>query len=235
MSRPTTLFRAALGAAVLGSALLLAGCGAPAAPVATETPKPDPDFGSIGATPEPLDTGNAVEPTEPAADGFTRLTDDYGVLSLQVPTDWTDVDGSPFTTDDGQEWASIVASTDIAAYSQTYDVSGVEFAGEPMPEGVTPEALQGFLQSITGYFVSDCERIDSDPAYDDGSYVGYQVGFQNCGATDTEGFALVAVDNASTHLVFLRAQIAGEDDPAAVYDVLVRSFLGNIRGADTAN
>jgi serine protease Do len=232
LSRTRTLIRSALGAAVLGTALLLAGCGAPAAPVVTETPKPEPDFGSIGGeTPEPLETGNPVEPTEPAAEGFTALTDDYGVLSLQVPADWTDVDGAPFTTDDGQEWASLVASTDIDTYFQSYSVSGVEFAGEPMPEGVTPEALQGFLESVANYFISDCEQIDSDPAYDDGTYVGYQAGFENCGGTDTEGFAIVAVDEANTHLVFLRAQIAGEDDPAAVYDVLVRSFLANISRA----
>jgi hypothetical protein len=234
LSRTTTLFRSALGAAVLGSALLLAGCGAPAAPVVTETPKPEPDFGSIGGTPEPIETGNTVEPTEPATDGFTALTDDYGVLSLQVPADWTDVDGSPFTTDDGQEWASLVASTDIETYFQSYNVSGVEFAGEPLPEGVTPEALQGFLQSVANYFLSDCDPIDSDPAYDDGTYVGYQAGFENCGGTDTEGFAIVAVDSANTHLVFLRAQIAGDDDPAAVYDVLARSFLANITRAAAA-
>jgi hypothetical protein len=73
VSRSTTLLRAALGAAVLGSALLLAGCGGPGAPVVTETPKPEPDFGAIGGDPEPIETGVPVEPTEPATDGFTQL------------------------------------------------------------------------------------------------------------------------------------------------------------------
>jgi serine protease Do len=231
LSRSTTLLRSALGAAVLGTALLLAGCGAPAAPVVTETPKPEPDFGSIGGDPEPIETGNPVEPTEPATEGFTSLTDDYGVLSLQVPADWTDVDGASFTTDDGQEWASLVASTDIETYFQSYNVSGVEFAGEPLPDGVTPEALQSFLSSVANYFISDCDQIDSDPAYDDGFYVGYQAGFENCGGTDTEGFAIVAVDTGNTHLVYLRAQIAGADDPAAVYDVLAKSFQASISRA----
>lgn len=232
MSRSTTLLRSALGAAVLGSALLLAGCGAPAAPVVSETPKPEPDFGSIGGDPAPIETGDPVEPTEAPTAGFTTLFDDLGKLTLQVPADWTDVDGAPFTTEDGQEWASLVASTDIDTYFQSYNVSGVEFAGEPLPEGVTPDALQNFLDSVANYFISDCDRIDADPAYDDGTYVGYQAGFENCGGTDTEGFAIVAVDVNNTHLVYLRAQIAGEDDPAAVYDVLAKSFLANItRGA----
>lgn len=231
MSRSTTPLRTALGAAVLGSALLLAGCGGPGAPVVTDTPKPEPDFGAIGGDPEPIETGVPVEPTEPATEGFTQLTDDYGVLSLQVPSDWTDVDGSSFTTDDGQEWASLVASTDIDAYFQSYDVSGVEFAGEPLPDGVTPEALQGFLDSIANYFISDCDPIDTDPAYDDGYYVGYQAGFENCSGTDTEGFAIVGVDVNNTHLIYLRAQIAGDDDPGAVYDVLARSFQASISRA----
>lgn len=97
-----------------------------------------------------------------------------------MPAEWTDVDGSPFNTDDGQEWASMVASTDIDTYFTNYKVSGMDFA--------------------------------------------------DCGGTDTEGFAIVAVDNASTHVVFLRAQIAEADDPEAVY-VLASTFQASISRA----
>jgi hypothetical protein len=230
VSRSTPALRAALVTVVgLTAATLLSGCFAPA-PVPTPQ-QTDSGFAGIGDDPQPIETGQTVDPTEPATEGFTTVTDDYGVLSVQVPAAWTDVDGQPFTDDGGQEWASIVASPDNQQYFSSYEVSGMDFAGSPVPDGLTPEQLEGFLDTVANYFISDCDALDAPSAYDDGFYVGYQAGFENCGGIDTEGFAIVAVDNASTHLVFLRAQVAGADDPAAVYDVLARSFQASISRA----
>jgi serine protease Do len=198
--------------------------------LATPTPT-STGFAGIGDDPQPLETGDPVVPTDPATAGFTTLTDDYGVLSIQVPSDWTDVDPTPFTADDGQEWASIVASTDVNQYFTDYSVSGMDFAGSPVPDDLTPDQLVAFLDTVSNYFHTDCDVISQGEAYDDGFYVGYESGFENCGGTDTEGFAIVAVDNASTHLVFLRAQIAGADDPAAVYNVLAGTFQSSITRA----
>lgn len=230
MFRISPVRRATIAAAVgVATVTLLAGCFAPA-PIATPTPT-NTGFAGIGDDPQPLETGDPVVPTDPATAGFTTLTDDYGVLSIQVPADWTDVDGAPFNTDDGQEWASIVASTDINQYFTDYSVSGMDFAGSPVPDGLTPDQLVTFLDSVSNYFLADCDIIEQGSAYDDGFYVGYQSGFENCGGTDTEGFAIVAVDNASTHVVFLRAQIAGADDPSAVYNVLASTFQSSISRA----
>jgi serine protease Do len=230
LSRFISARRAVLTATVgLTAAALLIGC---SAPTITAPPTPtNTGFAGIGDDPQPLETGDPVVPTDPATEGFTSLTDDYGVLSIQVPSAWTDVNGEPFTSDDGQEWASIVASTDINQYFSDYSVSGMDFAGSPVPEGLTPDQLASFLDTVSGYFLSDCDVLEQGSAYDDGYYVGYQSSFENCGGIDSEGFAIVAVDNASTHLVFLRAQIAGADDPAAVYNVLASTFQSSISRA----
>jgi hypothetical protein len=230
MSRPISARRAVLVAAVgLAAVTLLSGCFAPA-PIATPTPT-STGFAGIGDDPQPLETGDPVVPTEPATAGFTSLTDDYGVLSIQVPSAWTDVDGAPFSTDDGQEWASIVASTDINQYFTDYSVSGMDFAGSPVPDGLTPDQLVSFLDTVSNYFLTDCDVIAQGQAYDDGFYVGYQSAFENCGGIASEGFAIVAVDNASTHVVFLRAQIAEADDPEAIYNVLASTFQASISRA----
>jgi hypothetical protein len=230
LSRPTPALRATIAAAVgLTAVTLLSGCFAPA-PIATPTPT-STGFAGIGDDPQPLETGDPVVPTDPATEGFTSLTDDYGVLSIQVPAAWTDVDGRPFNTDDGQEWASIVASTDREEYFSNYRVSGMDFAGSPVPDGLTPDQLVAFLDTVSNYFLTDCDVISQGEAYDDGFYVGYQSAFENCGDIASEGFAIVAVDNASTHVVFLRAQIAEADDPGAVYDVLASTFQASISRA----
>jgi len=230
LSRTISARRAVLTATVgLTAAALLFGC---SAPTITATPEPtSTGFAGIGDDPQPLETGDPVVPTDPATEGFTSLTDDYGVLSIQVPSAWTDVDGRPFTTDDGQEWASIAASTNLDTYFTDYSVSGMDFAGSPVPDGLTPDQLVAFLDSVSNYFLADCDVLEQGRAYDDGFYVGYESGFENCGGLDTEGFAIVAVDNASTHVVFLRAQVAGVDDPASVYNVLASTFQSSISRA----
>ena len=228
MSRTTPLLRAVLtGTVGLGAVALLTGCfGPPPAPV--ETPRPESTgFASIDDGGE-IDPDATVEPTSPAAEGFTSLTDDLGVLSIQVPAAWTDVDGSPFTTEGGQQWASIVASTDIDDYLSSYNASGMEMGGIPLPTGLTDDNIRGFLDDVTNYFLSDCDVIAQTSPYDDGFYVGYESGFENCGGVGTEGFGIVAVDNAGTHILYVRAQIAGDDDPGTIYQKLAGTFQASI-------
>jgi hypothetical protein len=230
VSRTTPALRATLAAVVgLGAAAALTGCFGPA-PQPSATPKPTTTgFASIGDdTPEPIDTGVPVDPTEPPTDGYTALTDDYNVLSIQVPAAWTDVDTAPFTDDGGQEWASIVASPDIATYYQSYNASGMEFAGAPVNPEVTDDDIKGFLDTVTNYFLSDCDVLAQGQAYNDGFYVGFQSAFENCGGVDTEGFGIVALDNSRTQVVYLRAQVAGADDPETVYNQLAASFQSSI-------
>jgi serine protease Do len=229
LSRSTTLLRSALGAAVLGSALLLAGCGgAPAAPVVTETPKPEPDFGSIGGeTPVPIETGDPIETPVPSEDGFTPVFDDRGVVVVSVPSEWTDVDGAGFTTDAGQEWAYVAASPDLAGYNQSWSTPGVEVAAtpiEPIDAATLDGQLQGLLGSIsTGY--QECGGVTEDAAaYDDGYFTGYVSLYEDCGENGTVAFAIAATNGDGTQVVFVRGQITTDYDVQAVYDEITSSF-----------
>lgn len=231
MSRSTSALRATLIAAVgLSAVVALTACGGGASPQATGTPRPTATgFDSIGDdTPEPLDTGVPIDPTEAPSEGYTALLDDYSVLSIQVPAAWTDVNTAPFTDDGGQEWASIVASTDIDTYFSNYGVSGMEFAGAPVNPDVTDDQLKSFLDTVTNYFLSDCEVISQGEAYSDGYYTGFQSIFDNCGGIATKGFGILALDNSRTQVVYVRAQIAEADDPDEVYSVLSGSFQSSI-------
>jgi len=218
------------GVAAAGAAALLTGC-IVVSPVISETPKPtSTGFGSIADDPQPIETGNPVEPTTDPSAGYTTLFDDLKVLTIKAPNSWSDVDGSPFTDNGGQQWASIVASTDIETYFQSYKTSGLEFAGIPLPEGVTDADIRAFLDSVTNYFLTDCDVIQQGQSYSDGFYTGYQSGFENCGGVETEGFGIVAIDKNNTHVVYVRAQIADEQ-AAEVYDAIVRSFQASITRA----
>ncbi len=220
MSRSTTLFRAAV---VAGAAVLLAGC-VSAPPVPVETKPVDPDFGTIGGeSPVPIETGDPIDPVDPVDSGYTALLDDLGVVTVTVPSDWDDVDGSPFTTNAGQEWASIFAAPDIQGYLDSWDVSGIEIAATAA-SGVTDDQLRALLADITGqYAVCDTVLNEATP-YDDGYYTGFESAWEGCGSNGTAAFALTVVSNAGDQALFLRAQVTTDYDPNEVYLQIVNTF-----------
>ncbi len=224
MSR-TPLLRSTLVVAVgLGTAALLSGCFGPA-PAAVETPKPTPNFGAIGGdeSPVPLETGTPIEPVEPDDSGFTAVLDDLGVLTVSVPDDWTDVNGLPFTTDSGQEWASITVAPDIDGYLTSWSESGLEIAATET-SGVDEEGLLGLLASISEIY-GECDTVVQDASpYDDGFFVGFESAFEGCGGSDTSAFAITATNAAGTQAVFVRAQITSDLDANAIYLAVVNSF-----------
>src|SRR5690606_22457581 len=60
---------------------------------------------------------------------YVFVEDDSGVISVEVPDSWSDLDGTPFILDDGTEAPSIAASPDLLGFGETYDVPGVIVAG----------------------------------------------------------------------------------------------------------
>jgi hypothetical protein len=225
MSRTSPLLRSALVVAVgLGTAALLSGCFGPA-PAPTETPKPTPDFGAIGGdeTPVPIETGTPIEPVEPDEDGFTSVVDDLGVLTVTVPDDWTDVNGLPFTTDAGQEWASISVAPDIDGYLTSWSEPGLEIAATAVT-GVNDEGLLGLLASISEIY-GECGTVVQEASpYDDGFFVGFESAWEDCGASGTSAFAITATNTAGTQAVFVRAQVTSDLDANGIYLAVVNSF-----------
>jgi hypothetical protein len=236
--RSPVLLRSALGAAVLGTALLLAGCGAPAAPVVTETPKPEPDFGSIGGdTPVPIDTATPIETSAPSEDGFVSVYDDLGVVKVSVPEQWTDVTGEGFTTDAGQDWAFVAAAEDLDGYLESWSVAGVE-VGATSISGVDAATLDaqlvGLLDSVSSGY-AECGTVTAEgQPYDDGFFVGYESLYEECGTEGTVGFAITAASTDGTQVVFVRGQITSAYDVNAVYSAITGSFdtsIGRSAGA----
>lgn len=215
----------------LAAVALLAGCSAPAptpTPVET-TAQPDTDVDGLGdggtSTLEP----GSIDPL-PADPGYAVVIDDLKLIGIEVPETWTAVDGAPFTTNDGQEWASVVASTDLNGYFSDYAVSGMEFASTPLPEGVGDEDLKSFLGTVTDYLIRDCQVDQDTGPYSDPAYTGFVSVFFDCGGlADTWAFGVVAVDTDKTHVIFLRAQVGPDDDEQAIYDQLTFTFQSTIQ------
>jgi hypothetical protein len=231
MSKTPLLLRTVLlGTAALGAAVLLGGCPAPApAPTPTETTQPDTTVDGIGGGGgAQLDEGSIDPPA--ADDGYTVVIDDLNLISIEVPETWTAVDGAPFTTTDGQEWASVMASTDLNGYFSDYTVSGMEYASTRLPDGVGDDDLKAFLGTVTDYLIRDCQ-IDQDTGpYSDPVYTGFVSVFFDCGGqADTWAFGVVAVDSDHHNVIYLRAQIGPGEDEQKTYDQLVFTFQSTIK------
>lgn len=155
---------------------------------------------------------SAVAAAPPAA--TVPLVDDTGVLTIEVPATWTDVDTAPGTNDDGTPMPWISASTDYAAFRETFDVPGAVLAGVTYTTD-----LQSWIDRLGQD--GPCAESVTEP-YDDGALVGLHATFSQCGATGAATFHLVAAnagaDTARTYLV--QVQSATAADEAIVAPVL---------------
>jgi hypothetical protein len=161
-----------------------------------------------------LTTSGAAHATAPPTipDGYVRLVDDTGTITVVVPESWTDVDTVPIS-DAAGVIPYITASPDYDSFQQTYGTPGVVFAALPYRDDV---------RSVIDEFglTTGCEKIRLEP-YDDGVFVGLaQVG-TTCGTAGTATGVLLAANPADQAFTAgVQIQAASEADEEAVLMVL---------------
>jgi len=144
----------------------------------------DDAIGDFGDTVED-DLGDV--PTDTTTYGeYVVVNDDSGLLSVEVPAAWNDVDGS-----EGLFGPDIIASTDVQAWVQTYDVSGLEFQATGIETNQTTDEI---LTAVSGGQAGQCTSLGRQP-YADPVYTGVSEVFEDCGGTETD-FAWVAFEPA---------------------------------------
>jgi hypothetical protein len=163
-----------------------------------------------------LTTSGAAHATAPPTipDGYVRLVDDTGTITVVVPESWTDVDTAPVPTSDAAGVIPyITASPDYDSFQQTYGTPGVVFAAL---------AYRDDVRSVIDEFglTTGCEKIRLEP-YDDGVFVGLaQVG-TTCGTAGTATGVLLAANPADQAFTAgVQIQAASVADEEAVLMVL---------------
>ncbi len=212
MSLSLPLRRAfAIAAALAAIPIALSGCSAPA-PAVEDKPTTEP-------TPAPEIPEEKEEDAEPAA-GFFPIFDDAQVVSVQVPSDWSQIDGAGFTSEAGVQFFSVLASPDIEGYNASWNVPGVVVS-----------ATQDFTRAPEEYLVdmittlgSECGTPETD-AYDDGVYVGTYVYLPDCGGVGTEVLGVAATDATATHMVLLTIQMVSDEDKSTTRDQILTTFF----------
>ncbi len=153
--------------------------------------------------------------------GYTRVSDDSGAISVEVPNEWSDVDGAPYTLDDGSQWANVMASTSIAGYGQAWDVPGVSVTAASSAS--VGSDLSAILDTYAQNALAACTDNGREP-YDDGLYTGYVQSMSNCGGTGAMAVYIVASPADGSFVALVEAQLVSDADLAAL-DQIIATFM----------
>jgi len=168
----------------------------------------------------PIDTGGA----DVSYSGeFTSVSDDSGTIFVDVPVEWSDIDGAPITLDDGTELQNISAAPDLSAFFGDWQSPGLSLT--VTYEAMTPDEM---LDQLLGGAAEACEDAGRDD-YDDGLYLGRVQYYSNCGGVGAATIGIAASPPDGGFTAFVIVQLASEAD-IAVLDRIVQTFSVNVGG-----
>ncbi len=154
---------------------------------------------------------------------YDWVTDDYESITVEIPAEWSDVDGSPWVDDGKVIGAGISAAASLDDFYSYWDEPGMFFgASDDLAE------LGGYIQLLDILrpdFTQSCE-LDGRYDYEDILYRGRYDLFTNCGGPGGSLFIVltaVPIDSPTDFLILLQVQIVNDSDLEAV-DRILESF-----------
>lgn len=146
---------------------------------------------------------------------YVQVSDDSGLLSVSVPSAWSDVDGSSIEID-GVAAPSIQASPNLDDYNGTWGTPGMYFIASAALAGGDANQL---LDALTA---TDCTSTGREE-YSDAVFSGLFEAFENCGGTDTQLINIVAFPANGAYAVVVSIQVVTDADLDAI-DIILRTF-----------
>lgn len=160
--------------------------------------------------------------------GYVTVQDEEGAIQVDIPSEWTQVDGSKWMDGDTAFGASISASADLEAFTYGYSQPGIFYAASN-----EIAKLGGYVQLLDVYrdsYMGDCEltgRYD----YSDSAFEGKYDLFKNCLGEQDVLFVLSArpINDPSSLLVVLVVNMVLDSDFAALDQILATfDVVGNL-------
>lgn len=160
---------------------------------------------SVPVVPTPASASG--EPDSLTYSGYTLITDDSGVIEVEVPREWNDVDGSAWVLDGEEIGVTVSASSDLAGFNDTYSTPGVFFGASRVL--VEEYDVTGLLDAVD--FSDEC-TLDGRYEYDDGAYVGFYDLYTECGSAQSTIASIAAMPENGTFMVWVLTQIVNDRD-----------------------
>lgn len=163
-----------------------------------------------------------VEPGTETYDEYVVITDDTGAIQVEVPAEWSDVDGAPYTDADGNAVTDVRAASSLDEFHSLWTTPGMIFsASSDWAATTTPEALlDPFVTSAEG----QCEyagRFD----YADPAYTGQYDVFTSCGDALATYVVVAAQPPGGEFLLLVQVQANSDRDFDALDRILASFFV----------
>ena len=167
--------------------------------------------------------GDTVDDTPQGSSGpssygnYMTVTDDSGLLSVQVPTAWGDIDGSPVMENGEAVALRIVAAPSIQEFNESWGASGMSFSASVRDVGLTDDEI---LDNNTW----NCD-YDARYEYADPLYTGKYDIWVNCGGEDidTTYIVLSVAPDGRDFTILVEIQVVTQADLEAL-DTIINSF-----------
>lgn len=165
-------------------------------------------------------TGNTNSGSDSAYyDSYKTVSDDSGLLQVDVPTAWREVDGSAWTLDGEVIGLSITAAPRIADFNNSWTTPGIFFGATDQFSLTMDELLDAFD------YGDSCDYNGRSP-YDDSVYFGKYDLWTNCGGQGTLLVVLGTEPADRSYLVLVLVQVISDADLEAL-DYILNSFIVN--------
>jgi len=163
-----------------------------------------------------------VLPTEPDDDvpsaamytEYVNVVDDSGTVSVDVPVEWADLDGTPRA-----EGPSIAASTSVEGFYSTWDVPGVEVWAT---RDYTSADIEGLMDEFS--LSPACLDVSDREDYEDPLYTGRWQFLVDCGGTTTGLLYVVSSPPSGDFVIQVLVQVVTDADYDAI-DSILNSFF----------
>jgi len=175
---------------------------------------------------EAADDVTTSAPSTEVYTGYATITDETGAIRVEVPVEWSDVDGAPYTDQQGRAIADVRASSDLASFSGSWDTPGVIVSASSAIAQTANELtlLDELVEPLSGQCTYEGRQPYSDPAY-----TGQFDTYTNCGGVGASYLVVGAVPPGREYVIRVQVQVNGERDLEAL-DRVLNSFVvtGNV-------
>ena len=165
------------------------------------------------------ETGGSLDSGTEYAD-YTEITDDTGTITVEVPTAWSEVDGTEIDLEDGTVLQNVAAAPDLQAFFDSWTSPGLSLSSAGPEQG---SDVGEFMAGIESGASESCTPTPAQD-YDDGLYTGLIQVFTDCGGTGAITLGIVAQPEDAAFTALVVIQLLTEAD-IAVADRVIESFV----------
>jgi serine protease Do len=143
---------------------------------------------------------------------YVTVQDNSGALKVDVPQEWSDMDGSDWYYDDVVHTLSIWVAPDINSFNDTWTVPGLKF--DVFDDVTYFGGREGLLQNEMDWLSNSCS-FEGLYNYSDPLYIGQYAIYNNCGGSGGASYvtlAAVPIDAPGSYLILVEVQIVSDRD-----------------------